>query len=74
MLWNPIYDLLEDELTLLLANPQHIKALPGRKTDAKEAEWLADLLRHGLINSRFVFCREQGEQWELTYYNRSLIE
>ena len=72
--WKPIYNLLEDDLTLLLANPQHIKALPGRKTDVKDAEWLADLLRHGLIKGSFVPCREQREQRDLTLYRRSLIE
>ena len=72
--WKPIYNLLEEYFALLLANPQHIKALPGRKTDVKDAEWLADLLRHGLIKGSFVPCREQREQRELTRYRRSLIE
>jgi transposase len=46
--WHPVYNVLEDGRTLLLVNPQHIKALPGRKTDVKESEWIADLFRHGL--------------------------
>jgi transposase len=72
--WKPIYNLLEDDFTMLLANPQHIKALPGRKTDVKDAEWLADLLRHGLVRSSLVPCREQRELRELTRHRRSLIE
>ena len=52
--WKPIYNLLEASLTLLLVNPQHIKAVPGRKTDVKDCEWLADLLRHGLLQGSFV--------------------
>jgi transposase len=46
--WRPVYTLLEGLLTLLVVNAQHIKAVPGRKTDVKDAEWMAELLRHGL--------------------------
>jgi transposase len=47
--WHPIYNILEDEeRTIILVNVQHMKAVPGRKTDVKDSEWLADLLRHGL--------------------------
>jgi transposase len=45
--WKPIFTILEGDLTVLLVNAQHVKALPGRKTDVKEAEWIADLLQHG---------------------------
>jgi transposase len=72
--WKPIYNLLEDNLTLVLTNAQQIKTLPGRKTDVKDSEWIADLLRHGLIKGSFVPDREQREQRELTRYRRSLIE
>jgi len=49
--WKPIYNLLEMEgLPALVVNAQHIKAVPGRKTDVKDSEWIADLLRHGLLN------------------------
>src|SRR5215211_3387289 len=52
--WRPIYDVLEGtELSLLVANAHHIKAVPGRKTDVKDAEWIADLLRHGLVRPSF---------------------
>jgi transposase len=53
-LWKPVYFALEPTFTLLLLNPAHIKALRGRKTDRKDAEWIADLLRHGLVRSSFV--------------------
>ena len=47
--WKPIYNVLEERYDLLLVNAQHLKAVPGRKTDVKDAEWIADLLRHGLL-------------------------
>lgn len=71
--WKPIYNLLEGSFNLLLVNAQHIKAVPGRKTDIKDAEWIADLLRHGLIRGSFVPDRNQRELRELTRYRRSLI-
>jgi len=49
--WHPIYNMLEDRFELLLANARHIKAVPGRKTDVHDCEWIADLLRHGLIRA-----------------------
>jgi transposase len=52
--WKPVYNLLENQFTLLLANAQHIKQVPGRKTDVKDCEWIADLLRHGLLRPSFV--------------------
>jgi transposase len=71
--WQPIYNLLEDEFTLLLANARHIKAVPGRKTDVRDCEWVADLLRHGLLKASFVPQREQRELRELTRYRTALI-
>src|SRR5437870_13235757 len=65
--------LLESQFAVLLANAQHIKAVPGRKTDVKDAEWLADLLRHGLLRASFVPDRPQRELRELTRYRTSLI-
>ena len=47
--WKPIWNLLEDSFNLLLVNARHVKAVPGRKTDVRDCEWLADLLRHGLL-------------------------
>jgi transposase len=72
--WKPVYNLLEDRFTLILANAQHIKAVPGRKTDVKDSEWIADLLRHGLLHASFVPDREQRELRELTRYRSSLVQ
>lgn len=71
--WQPIWNLLEDTFHLLLVNAQHIKAVPGRKTDVRDAEWIADLLRHGLLRGSFVPDRAQRELRELTRYRTSLI-
>jgi transposase len=71
--WLPIWNLLEDRFTLLLVNARHVKAVPGRKTDVKDAEWLADLLRYGLLRGSFVPNREQRELRELTRYRTSLL-
>jgi transposase len=50
--WRPVFNLIEEGRTIILVNAQHMKAVPGRKTDVKDAEWLADLLRHGLRDPR----------------------
>jgi transposase len=71
--WKPVWNLLEDEFTLLLVNARHIKAVPGRKTDVKDCEWLADLLRHGLLRASFVPDRPQREMRELTRYRTALV-
>ncbi len=71
--WKPIWNLLEANFTLLLANARHVKAVPGRKTDVKDCEWLADLLRHGLLQGSFVPDRPQRELRELTRYRTSLV-
>jgi transposase len=72
--WKPIYNVLEGQFELLLVNAQHIKAVPGRKTDVKDAEWLADLLRHGLVRGSFVPDREQREVRDLTRYRATLMQ
>lgn len=71
--WKPIYNLLEGSFELLLANAAHIKAVPGRKTDVRDCEWIADLLRHGLLAGSFVPDRSQRELRELTRYRTQLI-
>jgi transposase len=74
--WQPVWNILEahaGHFELLLANAQHVKAVPGRKTDVKDGEWLADLLRHGLVRGSFVPDREQRELRELTRYRTALI-
>ena len=52
--WKPVWHVLEQSCQLVLANASHVKGVPGRKTDVKDAEWLADLLAHGLIRASFV--------------------
>jgi transposase len=71
--WKPIWNLLESSFALLLVNAQHIKAVPGRKTDMKDAEWIGTLLRHGLLKASFVPDRPQRELRELTRYRTTLI-
>ena len=73
--WKPIFNILAVAgFELLVVNARHIKAVPGRKTDVKDAEWIADLLRHGLLKPSFIPNREDRELRELTRYRRTLIE
>lgn len=73
--WKPLYNLFElMDLKAMVVNASHMKALPGRKTDVKDAEWIADLLRHGLLKASFIPSREQRELRELVRYRKSLIE
>ena len=72
--WKPIYNVLEERFTLLLVNAQHIKAVPGRKTDVRDSEWIADLLQHGLLRGSLVPDRARRELRELTRYRSSLTE
>lgn len=72
--WQPIYNVLEGtELKVLVVNAAHMKAIPGKKTDVKDAEWIADLLRHGLLRASFIPDRPQRELRELVRYRTSLI-
>ncbi len=71
--WKPVFNILEDALTVILINPEHSHALRGRKTDVKDAEWLADLLRHGLLKASFIPPAEIRELRELTRYRESLV-
>jgi transposase len=72
--WKPIFNVLEGHLVVLVVNAQHLKAVPGRKTDLKDAEWIADLLQHGLLRPSFVPPAWQRELRELTRYRTSVIE
>ena len=74
VLWKPVYNLLEDAFNVMVVNAYHIKAVPGRKTDVKDAEWIADLLRHGLVRGSFIPDRAHRELRELTRYRRRLIQ
>lgn len=72
--WKPVYNLLEDNVTVLLVNAQHVKHVPGRKTDVKDAEWLADLLAHGLLKASFIPAPPQRELRDLTRYRSTLVQ
>jgi transposase len=72
--WKPVYNVLEDRLKLLVVNAEHIKAVPGRKTDVKDAEWIADLVRHGLVRASFIPEREQRDLRELTRLRAALVQ
>jgi transposase len=71
--WKPVYNILEGQLEILLVNAQHIKTVPGRKTDVKDAEWIAELLQHGLLKASFVPPRFQREWRDLTRYRTTLV-
>jgi transposase len=71
--WKPVYNLLEGLFELLVVNAQHIKAVPGRKTDAKDAEWIADLLQHGLLRGSFIPPAPQRALRDLTRHRSTLV-
>ena len=72
--WKPLYNILESVgLKAIVVNAQHMKAVPGRKTDVKDAEWIADLLRHGLLKASYIPSKEQRELRELVGYRKSLV-
>ena len=73
--WKPVYAILEGgALEIVVANAHHVKKVPGRKTDVKDAEWIADLLCHGLLRSSFVPPKPIRELRDLTRYRRKLVE
>jgi transposase len=72
--WKPIWNLLEDQFKILLVNAQHIKQVPGRKTDVKDAEWIAQLLQLGLLRGSFVPATPQRQLRELTRQRKQLIQ
>lgn len=71
--WKPVFNILEDALEVILINPEHAHALRGRKTDVKDAEWLADLLQHGMLKASFIPPPEIRELRELTRYRESVV-
>jgi transposase len=71
--WKPLWNLLEGSFIVVLVNARHIKAVPGRKTDVRDSEWIADLLQHGLLRPSLVPPRPQRELRELTRYRTSLL-
>jgi len=72
--WKPVYAILEGALQIVVANAQHVKKVPGRKTDVKDAEWIAELLCHGLLRSSFVPPQPIRELRDFTRYRRKLVE
>ena len=71
--WKPVYNILEGHFELLVVNAQHLKAVPGRKSDVRDAEWIAELLAHGLLRGSFVPPPSVRELRELTRYRTSLV-
>jgi transposase len=72
--WKPVFNLLEDDFEVLLVNAQHVKHVPGRKTDVCDAEWLAELLLHGLLTASFIPPKPQRALRDLTRYRTKLIQ
>lgn len=72
--WKPLFNLMEGQLEVLVVNAHHLKAVPGRKTDVKDAQWIAELLQHGLVRASFIPPAPQREVRELTRYRSSLVE
>ena len=72
--WKPLYNILESsDLNAMVVNARHMKAVPGRKTDVKDAEWIADLLQHGLLQPSYIPGKDQRELRELVRYRKSLV-
>jgi transposase len=71
--WRPIYNLLEGHFELLVVDAQHINAVPGRKPDVADAEWIGDLLRHGLVRGSFIPPQAQRELRELTRHRSNVV-
>ncbi len=72
--WQPIYNILEEHFVIFLVNAQSIKRMPGRKTDMKDAEWIATLMQHGLLQRSFIPNQDQRELRDLTRYHLSLVQ
>ena len=72
--WRPVYFLLEDHMECWLLNAQHFRNVPGRKTDVKDAEWICQLVEHGLVRASFVPPKEIRELRDLVRYRKAQIE
>ena len=72
--WKPVFNLLEGGFEVILVNAQHVKQVPGRKTDVKDAEWLAELLSYGLLKASFIPAKPQRDLRDLTRYRRNLVQ
>jgi transposase len=73
VLWRPVFNVLEERCTLVLVNARHIKQVPGRKTDVRDCEWLAELLEHGLLRPSFIPPRPTRDLRDLTRRRRVLV-
>jgi len=71
--WKPVFNILEGALKMILANPEQVKALRGKKTDPNDSRWLASLLRHGLVQGSFIPQRDIRELRDLTRRRRTLV-
>lgn len=72
--WKPVYNLLEGQLEILVVNAERLKKIAGRKTDVADAEWIADLLRHGLLKGSFIPTAQQRAWRDLTRYRTTLTD
>jgi len=72
--WRPVFNLLEEGRQVILVNAQHMKAVPGRKTDVKDSQWLADLLRHGLLKASFIPPKPVRELRDLMRYRKKMVQ
>ena len=71
--WRPIFNVLESSVQVILVNAQHMKAVPGHKTDIKDSEWLADLLRHGLLKASFIPPKPIRDLRDLVRARKSIV-
>src|SRR2546425_13316660 len=71
--WKPVFNILEGSVKIILANPEQVKALRGKKTDPNDSRWLASLLRHGLVQGSFIPPRDIRELRDLTRRRRTLV-
>ena len=72
--WRPVFNLLEGSFEVILVNAQHMKAIPGHKTDIKDSEWIADLLRHGLLKASFIPPKPIRDLRDLVRARKSVVQ
>src|SRR5437588_5683043 len=72
--WRPVFNLLEGRFEVILVNAQHMKAIPGHKTDIKDSAWIAQLLRHGLLKASFIPPKPIRDLRDLVRYRKSLVQ
>lgn len=72
--WRPVFNVLEGRCEVILVNAQHMKAVPGHKTDVKDSEWLADLLRHGLLKASFILPKPIRDLRDLVRFRKNVVQ